>query len=636
MFSSQIPKRLPFLPVFQFISFSINKMAGDSSFSEFLDNHKQQLLSHAIPIEFWETLGKKLQNHIFDAGNHFSVLRFEYNDDERGETDPLYKVVVSNEDGIKKSDRSNIFLIDHAWTYSITTARSDLYSNPNLLERMSNLMGVDVDNDTDDKVEQVFHEMWKYNNTYSVKSTADGDTLLPVWYIMDEFGSAIQHSDEPNMRIVPFIYLNEGIAYSILYPISDLEYEDEVTIDYVESYQDPDIRKVLLHPWFPNSYCEVDFNQIEPGAEYFSSGHIEEHLPSSPTVTDIITDEDKILKVYSEYKYVNENLTHPRFVIVDNEEEADILWYTHHFKDFKTLAEETPTKFVNQFPFEYILTIKDLLSIVCRRNSKDIEKTTLQTSPDWLPTTYNLKTELLKFMSYYQNREKKNLNNLWIIKPFNLARSLDSYITDNINMVIKSALTGPKIIQKYIENPILFYRDDLSGKVKFDVRYVVLVKSVKPLKVYLYKNFFLRFANKPFELSKFDDYEMHFTVMNYDDKTPLCKMLCSDFKIEFEKQNPNENWDHIESKIVTMFRSVFEAATMKDPPLGLGHNVQSRSLYAADLMLTKQNTEIIPQLLEINWMPDCARACQYYPNFYNDVFSLLFLNQFDPIAFHEL
>lgn len=610
-------------------------MAGDSTFSEFLDNHKQQLLSYAIPIEYWETLCKKLQNHIFDAGNNFTVLRFDYTDVERSETDPLYKVVVSNEEGIKKDDRSNIYLIDHAWTYSISTARQDLRDNPTLLERMANLVGVNPDIDGEVKVEQVFNEMWKFNNTYSVKSLQDGDVLLPVWFIMDEFGSAIQHADEPNMRIVPFIYLNEGIAYSILYPISDLEYEDEITVDYIENYKDPEIRKVLLHPWFPMSYCELDFNQIEPGVDYFSSGHIAENVPNSAIMRDIVVSYDQTLKVYSEYKYIDEHLTHPRFQVVDNKEEADILWYTHHFKDFKTLSEEKPSTFVNQFPYEYILTIKDLLSIICRRNRKDIEKHSLQTTPEWLPATYNLKTELLKFMSYYQNREKKGLNNLWIIKPFNLARSLDSYITNNINMVIKSALSGPKIVQKYIENPILFYRDDLSGKVKFDMRYVILVKSVKPLKVYLYKNFFLRFANKPFELNKFDDYEIHFTVMNYDDNKPLCKMLCSDFKSEFEKQNPQECWDQIEKKIISMFRSVFEAATMKDPPLSLAHNVQSRALYAADLMLMKQNNEIIPQLLEINWMPDCARACQYYPNFYNDVFSMLFLNEIKDV-FYEL
>jgi len=33
--------------------------------------------------------------------------------------------------------------------------------------------------------------------------------------------------------------------------------------------------------------------------------------------------------------------------------------------------------------------------------------TSLQTSPAWLPTTFNMKTELPLFVSYFQQREKK-------------------------------------------------------------------------------------------------------------------------------------------------------------------------------------------------------------------------------------
>ena len=67
------------------------------------------------------------------------------------------------------------------------------------------------------------------------------------------------------------------------------------------------------------------------------------------------------------------------------------------------------------------------------------------------------------------------------------------------------------MISRYLHNPVLFDRPEI-GKVKFDVRYVVLLKSVSPLKVYTYDRFWLRFANQPFELEQLDVYEKVSTI----------------------------------------------------------------------------------------------------------------------------
>lgn len=166
---------------------------------------------------------------------------------------------------------------------------------------------------------------------------------------------------------------------------------------------------------------------------------------------------------------------------------------------------------------------------------------------------------------------------------------------------------------------------------------MVLLKSVNPLECFAYSNFFLRFANKPFALNNFQDYEQHFTVMNYSTKTPLCHIKCADFIIKWENQYPNYPWTtKVEPMILKMLKDVFEAATSMEPPRGIAESSQSRAVYAVDMMLEWRENEMQPVLLEFNFQPDCQRACEYYPDFYNDIFRCLFLNDCNKNVFYEL
>jgi tubulin--tyrosine ligase-like protein 12 len=133
-------------------------------------------------------------------------------------------------------------------------------------------------------------------------------------------------------------------------------------------------------------------------------------------------------------------------------------------------------------------------------------------------------------------------------------------------------------------------------------------------------------------LDNLDDYEKHFTVMNYKPSVTLKQIHYNEFIPKFEEQNPEFKWSgQLEQKIFKMIRQVFEGACKEKPPKGIAHNVQSRAMYAVDLMLDwredeKSSKSIEPMICEINFMPDCTRACTYHPSFFNDVFSTLFLD----------
>lgn len=58
---------------------------------------------------------------------------------------------------------------------------------------------------------------------------------VPVWYIMDEFGSQIQHSSQPTCCLAPLFYSPQQIAYSVLWPLQDLENGGMQTLKQVQN-----------------------------------------------------------------------------------------------------------------------------------------------------------------------------------------------------------------------------------------------------------------------------------------------------------------------------------------------------------------------------------------------------------------
>ena len=62
-----------------------------------------------------------------------------------------------------------------------------------------------------------------------------------------------------------------------------------------------------------------------------------------------------------------------------------------------------------------------------------------------MPITYDLKLSLDTFLGEYFSQEKAHKQNYWIIKPPNMARSIDISVTNNLDCIIKLTETCPRL-----------------------------------------------------------------------------------------------------------------------------------------------------------------------------------------------
>ncbi|CAA3019984.1 tubulin--tyrosine ligase 12 [Olea europaea subsp. europaea] len=470
--------------------------------------------------------------------------------------------------------------------------------------------------------DRVINSMWFYLMTYRLADEEKIDETS-VWYVMDELGSALRHSDEPNFRVSPFLYMPEGklesaISYSILWPTGSIRGGDECTRDFLFGIGEEKQRSARLTAWFhtPQNYFIKEYEKYR--AKLQSTKFSPPPVALSAT-NSVRRSDGGALHVYTDIPQVEEFLTRPEFVITTEPKNADIIWTSLQVdEELKKAVGLNDQQYINQFPFEACLVMKHHLA-------ETVQKA--HGAPEWLQPTYNLETQLSQFVGDYYTNEKAGDDNLWILKPWNMARTIDTTVTQNLSAIIRLMETGPKICQKYIEHPTLF-----KGK-KFDIRYIILVRSMNPLEMFISDVFWVRLANNAYSLDKRSlfEYETHFTVMNYRGR--LNHMNTPEFVKEFEQEH-RVKWMDIHVRVEKMIRSVFESAATVNPEM---HSPTSRAIYGVDVML---DCHYQPKLLEVTYCPDCTRAWKYDTeavtkggevvkgsDFFNDVFGCLFLNE---------
>jgi len=106
---------------------------------------------------------------------------------------------------------------------------------------------------------------------------------------------------------------------------------------------------------------------------------------------------------------------------------------------------------------------------------------------DFFPRTFLVPSEGVNLREAMEHGPK---NATYIVKPRTLCQG------KGISLIQSFAKLPPNescVVQRYIDNPLL-----IDG-LKFDLRIYVLVYSVQPLKIFIFRNGLARFCTTPFE-----------------------------------------------------------------------------------------------------------------------------------------
>ena len=187
--------------------------------------------------------------------------------------------------------------------------------------------------------------------------------------------------------------------------------------------------------------------------------------------------------------------------------------------------------------------------------------------------------------------------NIWIMKPSNLSRGRGVTCVDSL-LPIEQSLSATNdtgvIVQKYIENPLII------NQRKFDIRQWVLVTSLNPLIIWMWKEPYIRFGAEDYIMDDLNNIYSHLTNNSIAKHSTQFKnetkfegdmWTCHDFS----NYLGGDKWKEIHEKIKNAVICSFYAAH---------HEIKQREntheLYGYDFMIDE---DFNVYLIEVNASP---------------------------------
>ncbi|KAJ1997750.1 hypothetical protein H4R26_005716 [Coemansia thaxteri] len=229
---------------------------------------------------------------------------------------------------------------------------------------------------------RVSGELWRYFQGYDCMARGANQSVVKQtnWYIQDEVGLSVGHSDKPNVRCLPFLYLDargQMTPFSVLWPIRSIALGEELTRDFCPSWLgDAKQRQGYLQSIFkaPTQAALNAYQELQQSLAQTARSATKANLPTTPMPVSPA----KRVFVSEATPEIKEAIAAAGFETVESKEEADIV------------LDDTACagKVTNQHPLNSIFgsTEKTVLALQSVAGAQD-----------WLCPSFHLSTQICEF-----------------------------------------------------------------------------------------------------------------------------------------------------------------------------------------------------------------------------------------------